>query len=497
MELPSPLDWLAPNTAHAKSHVTAAGALITEALLTRPNRAPDYYAEVAALQRLSALLTGDPQILLDTLMAVAVELCGRPPTAATAGVSLLERVDSDHEQFRWVSMAGQLSPHVGGTTPRDDSPCGVCLDEGRPVLFSRPDLLFTYLQATGAPIIEGLVIPFFVADGGRALGTIWIVSHESDCRFDAEDVRIMTSLAGFTGAAYQLTTTRLAAEQARKDVEAAWFDADRARSAAEAADRAKSQFLATISHEIRTPLNAIGGYAEILKMDIHGPTNEAQQEVFSRIQRSAEHLKGLVGEVLNFSKIESGAVSYDVRDVDLNDLFGRMEEMISPQLKARHIEYTFDDMSVPLGVVRTDPDKLGQILLNLLSNAAKFTSPGGTVHAWCDRGETKRSSPESKVLDFFGDRPADARTLLRIHITDSGRGIPSDMTESIFDPFVQVRHQSDAASEGIGLGLAISRKLARGLGGDLTVKSIAGKGSTFTVTLPLDNQLESKCAAGM
>ncbi|MEP6507497.1 MAG: HAMP domain-containing sensor histidine kinase [Gemmatimonadales bacterium] len=486
---PSPIDRQFENA--------RAGGLISDALLTRPNRAPDFFAEAAALRRLSALLTGDPQILLDTLMAVAVELCGRPPTAATAGVSLLERVDSDHQQFRWVSMAGQLSAHVGGTTPRDDSPCGVCLDEGRPVLFSRPDLLFPYLQATGVPIIEGLVIPFYVAEGAGALGTIWIVSHEFDCRFDAEDVRIMTSLAGFTGAAYQLITTRLAAERSRKDVEAAWFDADRARSAAEAADLAKSQFLATISHEIRTPLNAIGGYAEILELGIHGPANEAQQEVFSRIKRTADHLKGLVGEVLNFSKIESGAVNYDVRDVDLNDLFGRIEEMISPQLKARQIDYSFDDMSVPSWGVRTDPDKLGQILLNLLSNAAKFTSPGGTVHVWCDRGETKRSSPDSKVLDFLGDRPADAGTLLRIHVTDSGRGIPSDMTESIFDPFVQVRHQPDSASEGIGLGLAISRKLARGMGGDLKVESIAGKGSTFTVTLPLDNEVESRSAAEM
>ncbi|MEO5903549.1 MAG: GAF domain-containing sensor histidine kinase, partial [Gemmatimonadaceae bacterium] len=441
-------------------------------------------------RRLSALLTGDPQILLDTLMAVAVELCGRPPTAATAGVSLLERVDSEHQQFRWVSMAGQLSAHVGGTTPRDDSPCGICLDEGRPVLFSRPDLRFTYFQATGVPFIEGLVIPFFVAEGGKALGTIWIVSHESDCRFDAEDARIMTSLAGFTGAAYQSIISRLAAEQARNDVEAAWFDADRARSAAEAADRAKSQFLATVSHEIRTPLNAIGGYAEILKMGIHGPASEGQQEVFSRIKRSADHVKRLVGEVLNFSKIESGAVSYDVRDVDLNDLFGRIQEMISPQLEAQNIEYSFDEMSVPPGGLRTDPDKLGQILLNLLSNAAKFTSPGGTVHAWCDRGQTKRSGPHSKELDFFCDRPADAGTLLRIHVTDSGWGIPSDMTESIFDPFVQVRHLQDSASEGIGLGLAISRKLARGLGGDLTVKSIAGEGSTFTVTLPIYEELE-------
>ena len=248
----------------------------------------------------------------------------------------------------------------------------------------------------------------------------------------------------------------LAVERARL------FQAEHAaRAEAERANRAKSEFLAVMSHELRTPLNAIGGYAELMEMGIRGPVTAQQQEDLRRVQTSQRHLLGLINEVLNYAKLETGTVHYDLSDVRIRDALGGAEALVAPQAQAKAIALTVTTCS-PTLTVRADAEKLRQILVNLLSNAVKFTDRGGRVDLGCEA----------------------AAATVRIVVRDTGIGIAADQLERIFEPFVQVRADLTRTAEGTGLGLAISRDLARGMGGDLTVRSAIGEGSTFTITLP-------------
>lgn len=234
-----------------------------------------------------------------------------------------------------------------------------------------------------------------------------------------------------------------------------------AHHAAEAANRTKSEFLAVMSHELRTPLNAIGGYTDLLEMGIHGAVTEGQRAALARIRVSQQHLLGLINDVLNYAKLETGSVSYDIREVRVQEMLATVEVLIAPQAHARALTLEVGDCPPDL-TVRADPEKLRQVLLNLLSNATKFTDAGGRIE-----------------LSYHEDGEC-----VHLRVRDTGVGIPADKLASIFEPFVQVRSDLTRTAEGTGLGLAISRDLARGMGGDLSVESAVGEGSTFTLTLP-------------
>ena len=236
------------------------------------------------------------------------------------------------------------------------------------------------------------------------------------------------------------------------------------RAVADEANRAKSAFLAMMSHELRTPLNAIGGYVQLLEMGISGPVTAAQLESLERIARSQRHLLRLINDVLNLARIEAGRVDYNLEDVALGEVVDGVLGMVEPQYAARKLQLSVNiDRNVS---VHADREKVQQILLNLLSNASKFTPPNGSVTI-----ETPTSSG-----------PVDG--VVALSVRDTGVGIPSDRVSHVFEPFVQVDDSHARRSEGTGLGLAISRDLARGMAGDLNVSSVVGVGSTFTLTLP-------------
>ena len=260
----------------------------------------------------------------------------------------------------------------------------------------------------------------------------------------------------------QLQQQTLVAEQARTT-------AEEATTRAEEANRAKSLFLTTMSHELRTPLNAIGGYVDLLALEIRGPIVETQREDLRRIKKSGQHLLSLINDILNLAKIESGQLDLHIRNVPLATVFEDVDTLVAPQFNAKKITYAFPQCD-PALQVRADSDKLQQILLNVLSNACKFTDEGGRVSVECD---------------VRGDGATPGSELVAITVHDTGRGIAPNKLEKIFEPFVQIdRHLTGVSQQGVGLGLAISRELARSMSGDLVAHSAPGEGTTFVLTIP-------------
>ena len=283
----------------------------------------------------------------------------------------------------------------------------------------------------------------------RVVETVW----------DGEEVRLVSIR--------DVTDRKRAAERAIQ------LERERvARAEAEAASQAKSEFLATMSHELRTPLNAIIGYSELLDLGITGTLSEEQRRQVLRIRNSARHLLGLVNEVLDLSKVEAGKLTVQSQAARAEDVVDAAVALVQTLAEARGIDLRVEQVARDV-VFDGDVERVRQILVNLVNNAVKFTPSGGRVTVRCS--VEQRPDPAARLT---GPGP-----WVCMSVTDTGIGIPSDRIAVIFDPFVQVDSGHARSAEGSGLGLTISRRLARLMGGDLTVRSQGGKGSSFHLWL--------------
>lgn len=450
--------WLARPLLWVRSAVAALGSGRREARVGRlPRSTPEEVAELGGafdemadalaahteeLEEIGEIArslasTRDSGELLRQVNAAAERLV----QADGCGINLRREREDGAAVLEVVPFAsGLLSGSAGEDIPIGNSLAGWVLRSGEAVLVT--DVLEdprVFRGSVDLPRIGSVICAPLTGRSGP-LGTLLAVRSREHVRpFTAEDLNLLVRLARH--AAIAVENTRLL-------------------EAAEAASRAKSEFIATMSHELRTPLNAMLGHLQLLRMGIHGELSDPQESALERVEVASRHLRGLIEEVLSFARLEAGRVELHVEDTDLCQLVEEVAAVIEPLATGKGL--TFRYVCPEEEWVRTDADKVRQILINLAGNAVKFT----------EEGEVRLE------VEGRGEEGA------RIAVVDSGIGIEPGERERLFRPFEQLHGGLAREHGGTGLGLYLSGRYAEVLGGSIEVDSAAGKGSTFTLFLP-------------
>lgn len=431
-----------------------------------------------AAVRATGLLDSEVEEAFDRLTRLAVRLVKIP----AAFVSLV-----DERRDFYKSACGFGEPLASSRQLEGPTFCHYTILSAEPLVIPDTNADPVYrdvptVRSLGVAAYVGIPILF----NGQVIGAFCAIDSVPHA-WTEDEVTVLTELAAVAVSEISLRAARAESDRFRNEAEmlaaesgAAQLELEnqaktlakqaseleRARVDAEAANRAKSDFLAGMSHDLRTPLNAIGGYAQLIEMGVHGPVTDGQRNAASRIVRAQRHLLTLIDDILQFAKTESGQVELHIRPMALPEVCSALLELIAPQATDKRIAFGCDLDKVTneggeaLRAV-ADVERVLQILVNLSTNAIKFTDEGGRVTV------TGRS----------------AGSWAEILVRDTGRGIEAGYLEQIFEPFVQVS-VSPGTRGGVGLGLATSRALARRMGGDIVVESAPGAGSTFTLRLP-------------
>ena len=401
----------------------------------------------------------------ETTVANIAELA--VPALASSCVIDLVDADGELERVATVFDSGELSRLVGEMRRRNPITSGT-RHPSREVLATGASIFYPEIGPDVLPLVvddhpDSLALArrfnptscVFVAlrARGRTLGVMSLSTAGMRRRFDDRDRVLIEELA---------QRVAMAVDNARL------HEAERrARAEAEAANQAKSDFLAIMSHELRTPLTAVVGYTELLADEVVGPVNDTQRDHLSRVRASSEHLLMLIEDILSFARIEAGREQVHIEEFGLAALLEQAAVIVRPLAEKKNLAFTLGGHD-SRAVMRSDPQKVRQIIINLLANAVKFTTTGGV-------------QLQARVR---GDR-------VEFEVSDTGPGIALEHLERVFDAFWQVDQRITRKAGGTGLGLSVARQLARLLGGDVSVRSTIGQGSIFIIDLPLHMPVSS------
>ena len=436
--------------------------LCTEELERRPSRPPDYHAENQALRTLVQELTNSPENVLQKLVDVALELCRGHST----GISLLEEpgppgvLSPAGDHFRWHAVAGQWAPLVWNTTtPRDNGPCGTVVDRNTTLLFANAHRHYAQFVDVHPQLVEGLLVPFHV--NGQAVGTVWVVAHDETRKFDAEDQRLLESLATFAATAYQGRLAIASLAKSNQDLQVEIAERQRAEKALQDSDRRKSEFLAMLAHELRNPLAPIRHALQIVRLT--GGLAEPVQAAHDMMERQVGQIVRLVDDLLDVSRISRGTIELRKRHVELDSVVNHAVEAARPTYEGAGIQLTVTLPPKPL-YVDGDPTRLTQVVGNLLSNACKFTERGGDVRLTVERDDKD----------------------VVIRVQDTGIGIAADQVPHIFEMFRQIDTSLERTQSGLGIGLTLVKELVEQHGGTMEAYSAGiSHGSAFVARLPI------------
>jgi signal transduction histidine kinase len=348
----------------------------------------------------------------------------------------------DSRRFRWLAVAGLCAGLQGRTTAWDECPCGVTLEAGTVRLFVNPQREFACLNFPGVDVPEGIVVPI-PGDSGH-LGAIWVMSHDPACRFDSEDARVLSDLATVAGAAVTMVNVR----------------DDGADN-----DRRHNEFIAMLAHELRNPMAPIDGAITAARRLL--ADNDKADAVLGIAQRQMKHLRTLVDDLLDAARLKYGKLTIRSSDTLLSEIVEDAVTTIDDDLRSRGhtLKLTGLDSAIP---VRADPVRLSQVLGNLLSNAVKYTPAGGVIELSVRAGD-----------------PRDAR-MLEIDVADNGIGIDSAVGPHVFDLFAQCSSGSARSEGGLGIGLAVAKRLVELHEGEIAIHSEGpGCGTRVTLRLPI------------
>jgi len=414
------------------------------------------------------------QVVLKPTLQLIVE---RAHELLQAEVSLLALRQEDSDTFTIQAYSGTVPEALAKMRIRPGEGLG-----GWVVVTGKPEMVGDYLKEyPDSPFLEivqeanvrsAVVVPLKARD--VVTGVLYIHSREPH-KFREEDQQLLSALADHAAIAIEnaklyeqakqhAETLEAKVGERTRELEAANQELQQANLKIREADRLKSEFLANMSHELRTPMNAIIGFTRLVRRKSADVLPTKQRENLEKVEISANQLLGLINDILDLSKIEAGKMILSTSPFDLASLVGACFATVEPMVKTDRVRLV-KEVPGNLPEVLSDQDKLKQIIINLLSNALKFT----------EEGEVKLSA----VLED---------SLLKIAVFDTGIGIPSHALQYIFDEFRQVDGSSTRRYGGTGLGLSITKKLAHLLGGTIDVSSVEGEGSTFTVTIPLERR---------
>jgi signal transduction histidine kinase len=424
-------------------------------------------ARLARLQKITAALSNTRtqdevahSVLREAILALECD-AGAVVVGAESGEPLVLL----HESGSLDSLMRSFKHHQ---PPKSVGPYAETIETCKPIYlesFEETVARFPAFENVNKSKSHGAWIFLPLGIAGQAVGAL-AFGFAGPRKFSVVDRHFADTVSRYCAQALDRVRLRIAAASAIAE-------AGEARLMAEHANNAKTVFLRAMSHELRTPLNAISGYTEILELGIRGAVNPEQIKDLGRIKRAASYLLRLINDVLTIARFE-GARPLDVISIGVNSMLVEVDGLCALQAKAKGLTLTIAQCVEDV-LVAADAERFQQILLNLITNATKFTVAGG-------------------MIDVICDVHANA---VRIRVKDTGIGVRPVDIERVFEPFVQIdRHLTSATQQGVGLGLSISRELARAMNGELTLESVEGVGSTFTLTLPLASEKSPGTATG-